>query len=314
MRKIYVYPKLSGIDCLLFRIGGDGMGNLLFTYFDAFIFCKENDCQFIWPTWMSLKIGPWIRREKDKRLYCGLYTPENWQIAGIKKVLLLLFSKKVKADLEMTNFNDFDLSEKEILVWQKCNYKIETFIPYRDEIKNHIWSITNPRIKEKVKALYIDEKTVHLHVRMGDFQEINNTTGERFLLRSPIDWFVNCVRQISEMFHGRISFLVFSDGTDDELKELLKQPNTKRVETGTSIGDILALSMSKLIIATGASTFSLWARFLGNTSCLCYEKDPIYKVNTFGGFECGIGYELSEEIMKQIKNLYNDTGESKDET
>lgn len=66
----YIYPKLSEKDCMLFRLGGAGLGNILFTYARAVIYVqKHENAEMIWPTWFSFKLGPILRHESDKRFY-----------------------------------------------------------------------------------------------------------------------------------------------------------------------------------------------------------------------------------------------------
>lgn len=84
----YLYPKLSKKDLFLFRLGGAGLGNILFTYSRAVV-CSQKlpDCKFVWPTWPSLKLGTIIRNEKDKRFYNDLFTNHSDYISGLKKYI-----------------------------------------------------------------------------------------------------------------------------------------------------------------------------------------------------------------------------------
>lgn len=52
----YVYPKLSEKDLGFIRLGGAGLGNLLFTYARALVYARDHGCQMIWPTWPSVKL------------------------------------------------------------------------------------------------------------------------------------------------------------------------------------------------------------------------------------------------------------------
>ncbi|MDR1544247.1 MAG: hypothetical protein LBS50_07580 [Prevotellaceae bacterium] len=89
----YIYPKLpASLDCHFFRIGGSGLANSMFVAARAYALAKKTNAQFINPTWANFSIGTYIRREKDKRHYIGLF--KSVGVAGIKKWLLLLFKKK----------------------------------------------------------------------------------------------------------------------------------------------------------------------------------------------------------------------------
>ena len=92
----YVYPKLSEHDLGFVRLGGAGLGNILFAYARAAVFAREHDCQLIWPTWPSIKLGPILRREADKRFYNDLFSNQSGHIGGLKKMWLLLTRTRVK--------------------------------------------------------------------------------------------------------------------------------------------------------------------------------------------------------------------------
>ena len=74
-----------------------GLGNILFTYARPVVYTKKHEnAKLIWPTWLSLKEGPILRREKDKRLYFDLFRNKSGYIDGIKKTHLLLTKRKIK--------------------------------------------------------------------------------------------------------------------------------------------------------------------------------------------------------------------------
>ena len=55
---------------------------------------------------------------------------------------------------------------------------------------------------------------------------------------------------------------IFSDAENTELEEILNINNCKRVYFGSAISDMIALSRCKVLVSS-ASTFSMWASFLG---------------------------------------------------
>lgn len=105
----------------------------------------------------------------------------------------------------------------------------------------------------------------------------------------------------------KVIFNIFSDGTDEELKKLLAIKNVRRVFYGNSISDIFALGQSKLMISSGSS-FSLWARFLGQTDCITYTKQLKTKVliDPNSGFEIEVGKneKIPTIVVKQIISKY----------
>ena len=85
----------------------------------------------------------------------------------------------------------------------------------------------------------------------------------------PLQWYVNIVKNVRKELGSDILVNVFSDGTDEDLAEILKLPNVRRCFYGSAIADMLALSESPLLIGSG-STFSMWASYLGRMPVIWY--------------------------------------------
>ena len=71
--------------------------------------------------------------------------------------------------------------------------------------------------------------------------------------------------------HSNYKFLIFSDGTEEELKDILDIPSTERAFFGNAIADIYAISKCCYLIGSD-STFSGWGAFLGQVPCTFYKK------------------------------------------
>lgn len=248
----YVYPKLSNMDLCLTRIGGLGLGNMLFTYARALLYARDHNLQMIWPTWNSIPVGQILRRESGKRFYHNLFKNTQHAISGLKKWALLMFDKK-----QIVEFTGMEGEFEPLLGKENSEY-----------IYAHLKSI----LKEKNrKALeFKPGNGICMHVRLGDF-----TRGTEAQIKAgdpnmclPIQWYVDIVKQIRTAT-GPVPVYVFSDGTDQELQALLSLENVQRMTYGTAIADIMAMAKAKLFIASG-STFSRWVRYLGRMSAITY--------------------------------------------
>ena len=91
----YIYPKFSKHELIGIRLGGAGLGNLLFTWSRVIAASEKYNAELIWPTWPSIKVGTWLRHEKDKRSYVGLFTNKTGMCGGIKKCFKLCFGRKI---------------------------------------------------------------------------------------------------------------------------------------------------------------------------------------------------------------------------
>ena len=239
MNKKYVYPKLMAFrDMLFFRIGGSGLANCLFVYARAIQYAHKTGARIITPTWQKFSIGTYIRREKDKRRYVDLFTNEN-ELNGIRKLYAVLLGRPHIEQGLQNYFSDF-INDAEYI---------------RDYIIRHI----RPSVKSVVDR-YDFRHCIAVHIRLGDYPEEH---------RTPLEWYRKKI--IAKGREGNYRFLLFSDGTDEELRDLMALPNVERVFFGNAIADIYAISKCYYMIGSD-STFSGWGAFLGQVPCVFFRK------------------------------------------
>lgn len=231
----YIYPQLSvkkSQDLGLFRLGGPGLANCLFVGARAHIRAKREGLEMLRPTWERFGLGQWIRGEKDKRLYQGLFKCESlWK--RIRKAFLIRFSKQVVVEEGLGRF-------------------FEDIIDDHEEVVKWFYNSIEP---EAIKNVPLSMKdSIAVHIRLGDFPE---------KLRMPNSWYKELLMQARAYAGREIDIQVFSDGTDDELKEILEIPGAHRVFYGNALADIVAISRCGMLIGGSYSTFATWGAFLG---------------------------------------------------
>jgi hypothetical protein len=237
----YTFASLGRLESIGVRLGGAGLGNILFPWATAIVYAKKHNLTRIQTTWGNLKIGTFFRKERDKRMYFDLFTGKDG-VGGLKKFLLLNFSNEVKC------FSSMD----------------KLFEPFKHEhnfVKTELLKIINPFHIEE--ASNVNTESVALHIRMGDFQAPENEQLLRdgaWNYRLPLKWYIAIIDKIR--LKSNLPIYIFSDATDNELRDILSINNCKRAYLGSSISDIIALSRCKVLVAS-ASTFSMWASFLG---------------------------------------------------
>lgn len=83
----FIYPCLGAYDMGFVRISGPGLANCMFVAARAYQYSKEMGASMVSPSWFKFSIGPYIRREKDKRHYLGLF--KSYGITGLKKCQII---------------------------------------------------------------------------------------------------------------------------------------------------------------------------------------------------------------------------------
>ncbi len=269
----YVYPKLSERDYCLFRCGGSGLGNILFTYARALSYAEKNNCKLIWPTWPSFKLGPILRREKDKRFYTNLFCNNRGYISGIQKMKLLATKEKIS---EEDALNGADCEDK-IIVFSGMKGCFSPILEDSQLILKDIIKNLHPKSKQALK--FDGSKAIGMHVRLGDFTRASweDVKAGNHNSSIPIEWYVQIAKDLRSITRENTKIFVFSDGTDEELSPLLELDNTERISFGTAIGDIIGLSKVDVFVASGSS-FSMWARYLGRKTTIMLPNQEKQKI------------------------------------
>jgi hypothetical protein len=257
-RITYAFPRLSKTDLLFVRIGGNGLGNLLFTWARCLAASERNGWRMIWPTWKSFKPKNWRVNPYDHRTYSDLFQTNTRYVSGWRKPWFLA-SRPWMTEEQAKNSTVPPGSVVEFRGMQ------DFFTPFR-----HDHALIYSQLQRIARAQHLaafsepSPAPIAIHVRRGDFIERANyadiVSSHNSLL--PLDWYIQTLKAVREKAGSDVPTFVFSDGTDAELEVLLALPRVRRIDYGSSLGDMLGLSRSRLLIASG-STFSMWGSFLG---------------------------------------------------
>ena len=250
---LYVNPVLSDRDYGIARIGGPGLANCMFFAARAAILAKKLNARLMRPTWERFGIGQWIRKERDKRFYMGLFTKKEG-IAGLRKAMLLATCRKIKED-------EADASKNGIVMVSGLRkyfsdlWNDGAFV--REYFQRNILPVAICNVPGNLHY------SVAVHVRLGDYPEC---------CRTDMGWYVKAIHTILHVWNEigmsqRLSVKVFSDGADDELADLLVIPGVERADYGNALADMVAISRCRFLIGSD-STFSGWGAFLGDVPCM----------------------------------------------
>ena len=280
----YTFASLSRFESLGFRLGGSGLGNILFAWARSVVYAKNHNLIRLQTTWQTLKIGTFVRKERDKRTYFDLFTGVEG-VTGIRKFLLLNFSNKVKV------FSGMEGLFKE--------FKDEHFF-----LRNELIKIINPYHFKNAESLNT-HRYIAVHIRMGDFLKSNNESVLRngaWNYRIPKRWYISIIEKIRQITN--LPIYVFSDAEQDDLVYVKSFHNCERVYLGSSISDMLAISNAQLLVAS-SSTFSMWASFLGQIPTIWFPgqlRQKIINDNTI--FEGELDYD--DNLPLSLQNVLAD--------
>ena len=222
------------------------------------------------PRWLQFRFGPYLRREMDKRSYHKLFRKDVY-VHGLRRLWLLVVAKRFAAeqDSQATQASGVRIVDFKNDSGNNSRF-FNAILGRHDEIRAELLRIARP---EHVPAVQTSGPFIGIHVRMGDFTRVSDPAVFRSTrnVQIPVEWYKDMLlslrRQAGRDLHAR----VFSDGSMEALRPLLKLPNVALSKPRSALYDILALSQATALISSG-SNFSMWAAYLGQVPRICYPN------------------------------------------
>ena len=238
-----------------------GMCNRLLCWARALVFGNLNDLDVEVYGWSKFRLGPWLRRERSKRLYHDFFKKEISSLKALnyhfykymrKNRLLIepsvLTTPKDKVDAEYVVFNDFPRMSNGIDLF--CELR-----GHREFIRESFWSsLSNHLINELEQK---QKPYIGVHVRRGDFK------GSKCFVSD--NYFRDMIISLRDKVGIDKQVILFSDGNEADLKAILQLENVSMEKGNSDIMDLLVLSQSQIIVTSLRSTFSYWAGFLSDS-------------------------------------------------
>jgi len=250
---IYHSAKLSKFDFGICRSPGPGLGNLMFPFARSIIGSHGEDNILISPTWTQLKIGPFLRREKDKRIYFKEFLGRNlleWKNWFRAKFLPKVDESRLASDL--TQYDNY------VVHYEGMGNYFRDIYDGRDLIK--AWIDRNAKKDGEISQVY----NIACHVRLGDFrseEDLESKSGH--VVRQSWDWYRNSINEavkLSNVPHPKI--YLFTDESHDTVVEQLDLPyELIKDPSRNAITALINMSRANIIV-TSRSTFSQWAAFM----------------------------------------------------
>jgi hypothetical protein len=254
------------------KLGRYGLTHGILAWARCAVWCETTGAKMIAPFWLKIRVGPYLRKERDKRNYFLLFH-DGGAISGIKRLLLLAYAKKLIAGSQFPDA--IKNSGANVMVFENALGSNE--IKYFHQILGYGPFLRNKLI-EITRRKYIPEKPqepfIAIHVRLGDFTPIKSDNTITANSRLPIDWYVNRLVALRSALGIDVPAILYSDGNDKELAALMNVQNVRRVPKQQSITDLLSMGQSIALISSG-SGFSLWGAFLGSAPRLCHPGQMI---------------------------------------
>jgi len=285
------------------NLGRTGLAHGLLAWARCVVWTEQVGATMLAPHWYRFRIGPTIRKERDKRNYF-LDFHDGLQVSGLRREYLLATSRHIYAELDLPNKIP-ENSRKTIVIFRNAEALNERkFFHFIDGhhklVRERLISITKDKALEGVYT----EPHVAIHVRRGDFTEPKKgldklTTNTRL----PIKWYEKILIKLQSQMESNFKTIIYSDGSDYEISDLLKYKNVERSKTTTAITDLISMSNAAVLVAS-ASGFSQWGSYLGNVPCISHPNQSLFSYLQYSSTEIEIGPEnnIPEEFLSEVKS------------
>ena len=273
------------------RLGRYGLTHGLLAWARCAVWCEQTGAQMIAPFWFKPRIGPYLRRERDKRNYFLLFHAGG-QISGLRRLALLAKLPKFPVGQGAPAANGGSgimLFENALADNEKKSFA--QVVDHGPFLRSRLLAITRRHHIPPAPA----EPFIAIHVRLGDFAEPSGKNAVGNNVRLPIDWYADRLLSLRAALAVAVPAVVFSDGSEEELAPLLRLAAVTRAPKAESVTDLLALGAGACVIGS-ASGFSLWGAFLGSAPRLSHVGKQIVPIYIGEGAEGDIESAFGADI------------------
>jgi hypothetical protein len=256
-------------------VGRFGLAHSLLAWARARVWARRHGATPIAPNWLRMRIGPYLRRERDKRNYFLLFSSGN-AISGLRKRILLLTHPRI----DERRLVGGAAPTSGIIVFRSIpdNDIRADFGALRGEadfLHAELLAMTRPRYRPDRHH----RPHAAVHVRLGDFAE---ATPEQLAagiqnIRLPLSWYRDVVETLRRALGETLPICLYSDGSDAELGLLLSMPHVTRSTARAAISDMLSIADATVLVGSG-SGFSLWGSYLGQVPRISYPGQGLVSV------------------------------------
>jgi hypothetical protein len=259
--------KNPGISLAL--LPNAGLGNKLFPWARAAVFAKKNNIPLAVIGWSRLRPRAILRGKGGERQYRRYFVSRTRELA--KAAFTVAISQKIIVEPSLA---ESESPRRAIYLFNKIPHWSDLFgeiREHRDLVRNSFYLELAFATKSVLHGA-LPHSFIAMHVRRGDFRELR--PGEQFRdaggVRTPLTYFEALIEEIRARRRQSCPVILFSDGTDLELAQLLALPNVTRSKASNDVLDLLLMSKASLIISSAGSTFSQWAGFLADSPLLIH--------------------------------------------
>lgn len=283
----YRFVKLPSVYNLGgFRIGGPGLGNLLFVISRGYVESLKSGHSLYPIPLIQIKPGAIFRREKDFRSYWNIIFRFNSETSFLffKVCIYLIFGPVILS--KVFNFSRKEIVTKEVI--SGLGGYFNDFIGYDNQVKLMINENIENALKDREYSRDVFSRNIKMnycviHIRKGDFVDI---------WRADDDWYQRGL-DFAIKTYGAVDIVYVITDEINKSQEIIKMCtkvfSNIQVFDGDALDCLYLMSKANYVVGNN-STFSAWGAYLGSgklvsqfvCSFLMPERDSFLKIEIAG--------------------------------
>ena len=269
----------SRIYCEAQFAHGAGLGTRLFPWARCKVFASRHRLPMLAPHWVQLRVGPLLRGGIQLQAYhrqillMGLFH-RNGYIGGLDRARLRSVPRIDEP--QSVDHGSLPSTEQPVVISFKGYGNL--FADLEGEQEFLLRALRDEAQPKWVTLADRLAAPIGVNVRCGnDFREARSESDFTNMgaVKTPVAWFVSALQSVREVAGSHVRAIVVSDGTREQLKDLLSLPNVQFARPGCAISDLLTLAHANVLIGSGGSSFSAWASFLSRATTVSHPGQSL---------------------------------------
>jgi hypothetical protein len=247
-----------------------GLGHCLFSYARAYSYYAEGCAEFVHPIWFRIRLGPYLRREIDKRNYHRVIRrPRGW---GLSSWYLLR-----RWSMRLCNEDTFEpgASGQFLVVTNDLvKHDFSRIEPHRDSFAKALQSIS--RIPTELGQL--PTPSIGIFHRGGDMSVNRPATTDERRLRThgygyiPVGYAADALEQVRRIAGWKVPAVLSTDASPAEVEPIMRQGSVSLARHDSALANMLEMSRHAVLIV-GTTNYSRWSWFLGDAFAITPKLD-----------------------------------------
>ena len=316
---IQTYAVLSPRDYGFCRVFGHGLGNILFPWVRSILTAQRDGLRTVFPTWRQVfqqgGPGSWLRETingrglwRGTRNYGRLFRPLPDEIVRPWERLALLHGGRpilTEAGYARQRRRGEAVADGTTVVFRGMRQRFWDLRGEHAVLCAELLRRSRPSSGLRAALAFDFGRSITVHVRLGDFVE-RGSLGElrraQINGRLPMEWYREKIQQLRAGLGESWPVYLFSDGRDDDLRDLLALPDCHRLAFGDAWCDLLAMGNASVMLCS-LSTLNAWSCFLGRPPAVHLRgvhHTPLYFERPAAEVQSDAGEPLPDSFLAEV--------------